>query len=102
MLVDAKKAYYTGGKPIMDDHTYDTLEAVLLKKNPHHRFFKLIGSPNFDTGFPKKTHTMPMGSQNKVTSYTELQKYFQLKDVPTDAGFIVQPKCDGLSLEIES
>ena len=25
LLIDAKKVYYTGGKPIMDDHTYDTL-----------------------------------------------------------------------------
>jgi DNA ligase (NAD+) len=101
LLVSAKKAYYTGGKPIMDDATYDTLEEILRQKNPHHRFFKLIGSPNFDTGFPKKTHTMPMGSQNKVTSFSELKKYFELKKISQETDFVVQPKCDGLSLEIE-
>ncbi|HEX8923344.1 MAG TPA: NAD-dependent DNA ligase LigA [Patescibacteria group bacterium] len=101
MLINAKKAYYTGGKPIMDDHTYDTLEEVLRQKNPYHRFFTKVGAPNFDTGFDKKKHVMPMGSQNKVTSFPELEKYFRLKDIPADSEFIVQPKCDGLSLEIE-
>ena len=108
LLVDAKKAYYTSGKPIMDDHTYDTLEEVLRKKAPYHRFFAKVGTPNFDTGFNKKKHVIPMGSQNKVTSYTELLKYFELnlKRVSSNVdsqreSYVVQPKCDGLSLEIE-
>ena len=54
ILVTAKKAYYTGGKPIMDDHTYDTLEEILRQKSPHHRLFSKVGHANFDTGFTKK------------------------------------------------
>lgn len=108
LLIEAKKAYYTTPSPIMDDPTYDTLEEILRQKAPHHRFFTKIGTPNFDTGFAKKKHIMPMGSQNKVTGYDELVKYFtlNLKRVSSDvsavtADYVVQPKCDGLSLEIE-
>ena len=108
ILIDAKKAYYTSGKPIMADHTYDTLEATLRQKSPHHRLFQKIGHPNFDTGFAKKRHTMPMGSQNKVSNYLDLVHYFELKKVfpllsskeGDGGGFVIQPKCDGISLEI--
>lgn len=101
LLVEAKKAYYTSGKPIMDDATYDTLEEILLKKNPYHRIFQKVGHKNFDSGFTKKKHQMPMGSQNKVNNYSDLVHYFELKKIPANTDFIIQPKCDGLSLEIE-
>ena len=101
LLIDAKKVYYTTSKPIMDDHTYDTLEEILRQKNPHHRIFSKAGHPNFDTGFPKKKHSIPMGSQNKVNNFSDLIHYFELKKIPQNSEFIVQPKCDGLSLEIE-
>lgn len=100
LLINAKKAYYTSGKPIMDDHTYDTLEEILRKKSPHHRLFSKVGNPNFDTGFNKKHHVMPMGSQNKVNKFEDLIHYFELKKTPISE-FVVQPKCDGISLEIE-
>jgi len=99
LLLDAKKAYYTGGKPIMDDHTYDTLEEILRLKLPNHRIFTKVGSPNFDTGFDKKNHVMPMGSQNKVTNITDLIHYFELKKIKINE-FAVQPKCDGISVEL--
>jgi len=108
ILIEAKKAYYTTGKPIMDDHTYDTLEEVLKKKSPYHRIFSKVGHENFDTGWEKKAHSMPMGSQNKVSSYDDLVHYFELKNKSSpflqkgaEGGFLVQPKCDGISLEIE-
>ncbi|HQI13382.1 MAG: NAD-dependent DNA ligase LigA [Candidatus Shapirobacteria bacterium] len=108
ILIEAKKAYYTTGKPIMDDHTYDTLEEVLKKKSPYHRLFSKVGHENFDTGWEKKAHSMPMGSQNKVSTYDDLVHYFELKNKSspflqkgTEGGFLVQPKCDGISLEIE-
>ncbi len=107
ILVDAKKAYYTTGRPLMDDHTYDTLEAVLKKKSPYHRLFSKVGHDNFDTGWEKKSHSIPMGSQNKVSTYKDLIHYFELKNKSspflqrgTRGGFLVQPKCDGISLEI--
>jgi len=101
LLIDAKKAYYTGGKPIMDDHTYDTLEEILKQRSPHHRIFSKVGHDNFDTGWPKKTHTHPMSSQNKVNTYSDLVHYFELKKVGSLTEFVVQPKCDGISLELE-
>ncbi|MDP4009416.1 MAG: NAD-dependent DNA ligase LigA [Candidatus Shapirobacteria bacterium] len=107
LLVEAKKAYYITSKPIMDDHTYDTLEEILRQKSPYHRLFSKVGNQNFDTGFNKKKHTMPMGSQNKVNIYTDLIHYFELKqkaagDIDMNSiSYVVQPKCDGISLEIE-
>ncbi len=108
LLINAKKAYYTTSKPIMDDHTFDTLEEILHQKNPYHRLFSKVGNPNFDTGFNKKKHSMPMGSQNKVNKIDDLIHYFELKKVlpllvkkGDRGGFVVQPKCDGISLEIK-
>jgi DNA ligase (NAD+) len=101
LMMDAKKAYYTTGKPIMDDHTWDILEDTLRKINPHHRIFTKVGNKNFDTGFDKKRHSMPMGSQNKVNIFEDLVHYFELKKISDQTDFVVQPKCDGISLEIE-
>ena len=101
LLMDAKKAYYTTSKPIMDDHTFDTLEEILHQKNPYHRIFTKAGHKNFDTGFSKKKHAMPMGSQNKVNRIEDLIHYFELKKISSNTDFVVQPKCDGISLEIE-
>jgi len=101
LLIDAKKIYYTTGQPIMDDHTYDTLEEILRQKNPHHRIFSKVGNPNFNTGFEKKKHNLPMGSQNKVNTLEELIHYFELKKIPNESKFSIQPKCDGISLAIE-
>ena len=100
LLIDAKKTYYTTGKPIMDDHTYDTLEDILRKINPHHRIFTKAGTSKFITGFDKKKHSMPMGSLNKVNKIDDLIHYFELKKIPLNTDFVVQPKCDGISLEI--
>jgi len=101
LMMEAKKAYYTTGKPIMDDHTWDILEDTLRKKLPYHRIFTKVGNKNFDTGFAKKHHIMSMGSQNKVNIFDDLVHYFELKKIPKDTDFVVQPKCDGISLEIE-
>lgn len=101
LLMNAKKAYYTTGKPIMDDHTFDTLEEILKVKNPYHRLFSKVGNSNFDSGFDKKKHIMPMGSQNKANTFDEMVHYFELKKISTNTDFIVQSKCDGISLEIE-
>jgi DNA ligase (NAD+) len=100
LLIEAKKAYYTTGKPIMDDHTYDTLEDLLRQKAPYHRIFKKIGTSQFATGWAKKKHLYPMTSQNKVAAYHDLIRYFELKKIPANTAFVVQPKCDGLSLEL--
>ena len=100
LMIDAKKAYYTSGKPIMDDHTWDILEDTLRKKLPYHRIFTKVGTTHFNTGFDKKSHSIPMGSQNKVNRLDDLIHYFELKKIPKNTEFVVQPKCDGISLEI--
>ncbi|MDD4937712.1 MAG: NAD-dependent DNA ligase LigA [Candidatus Shapirobacteria bacterium] len=101
LLIEAKKAYYVESKPIMDDHTWDILEDTLRQKLPYHRVFTKVGASEFVTGFDKKKHIMPMGSQNKVNKIDDLIHYFELKKIPSNTNFVVQPKCDGISLEIE-
>jgi len=101
LLIEAKKTYYTTEKPIMDDHTFDVLEDILRKTNPHHRIFSKAGTSKFVTGFEKKKHQVSMGSQNKVNKIDDLIHYFELKKISKDIDFVVQPKCDGISLEIE-
>jgi DNA ligase (NAD+) len=100
LLIEAKKTYYTSGKTIMDDHTFDVLEDVLRKKLPYHRIFTKAGTSSFITGFDKKSHSIPMGSQNKVNTIDDLIHYFELKKIPANTEFVIQPKCDGISLEI--
>ena len=100
ILIEAKKAYYTTGKPVMDDATYDTLEDILQQKLPYHRLFSKVGTPIFNTGFEKKPHTIPMGSQNKVKTLEELKKYFDRQRLPTNTQFVVQDKLDGISIEL--
>ena len=90
LLIEAKKAYYTTGKPIMDDHTYDTLEDLLRQKAPYHRIFKKIGTSQFATGWAKKKHLYPMTSQNKVAAYHDLIRYFELKKIPANTAFVVR------------
>lgn len=101
LMIEAKKAYYVTSKPIMDDHTWDILEDTLRQKLPYHRVFTKVGASEFVTGFDKKKHSMVMGSQNKVNKIDELIHYFELKKIPNKTDFVVQPKCDGISLEIE-
>jgi len=100
ILMSAKKAYYTSAKPIMDDHTFDVLEEILKQKAPYHRIFSKVGNKNFNTGFDKKKHSMPMGSLNKVNLYEDLVHYFELKKINTTE-YLIEPKCDGISLEVE-
>ena len=101
LLIEAKKAYFTTDKPIMDDHTFDILEDILRQKLPYHRIFTKAGTTKFVTGFDKKKHQVSMGSQNKVNTFDDLVHYFELKKISRNTDFIVQPKCDGISLEIE-
>ena len=101
LLIEAKKAYFTTDKPIMDDHTFDVLEDILRQKLPYHRIFTKAGTSKFITGFEKKKHKVSMGSQNKVNKIDDLIHYFELKKISENTIFVVQPKCDGISLEIE-
>lgn len=41
-----------------------------------------------------------MGSQNKVNTFEDLVHYFELKKININE-YVIQPKCDGISLEIE-
>ena len=44
LILDAKKAYYNSGKPIMDDITHDTIENCLKLIKPNSKVLKQVGA----------------------------------------------------------
>lgn len=94
-------AYYNGHE-IIDDASYDTFKDVVYKHLPpdHPRLEKVghsVCSP-----WPKKKHTILMGSQNKVSTEQEIINW--VKKITVDLNlkkpeWILQNKIDGFSLE---
>jgi DNA ligase (NAD+) len=106
-LLTAAQAYYGGGTPVMTDAEFDALEAELLEADPDSDVLKRIGSPPDDgSGWPKVTHTIPMGSLSKAQSWDEMQDWMakctrDLRVQQSDHSshpIIVTEKLDGISL----
>lgn len=96
-LKDWRKAYYNG-EPKVSDAEFDDLEDQLRQLDPENEYFDGIGED--DSGnFPKAKHVLLMGSQDKCNTVEDIVKklkHFAGKKV----ALIVEPKCDGLSLEL--
>lgn len=74
-----KDAYYNG-KPLVDDATYDALEAELRRVAPEHPLLEEVGSPiRQGRKWRKRRHEYPMASLNKVQTPAQLQAW--AKDV---------------------
>jgi len=106
-LITAAQAYYNGGNAVMTDAEFDALEEQLRKVDPGSDVLKRIGSPPEDgSGWPKVTHTIPMGSLSKAQSWGEMQDWMakcdrDLRSQHGDSnprGVIVTEKLDGISL----
>ena len=93
-LKDWRKAYYNGEPKVSDAD----LEDQLRQLDPENEYFDGIGED--DSGnFPKAKHVLLMGSQDKCNTVEDIVKklkHFAGKKV----ALIVEPKCDGLSLEL--
>jgi len=89
----AKDAYYNSGTPILSDAEYDAIEEELLALAPDSPALA-VGAPVYGT---RARHSRPMGSQDKVHSRAEFEKWFSLRGSP-DCGFVASLKCDGGSV----
>jgi len=82
-ILRAKQAYYFGGSPIMTDSAYDALEDALKKIDPNNRVLAIVGAPvPPDNQLKRAKHSRPMGSQEKVHTEEELEKWLTSRENP--------------------
>lgn len=94
---EAKTAYYNG-TPIMSDAAFDELEDRLRALDPKHPAIASVGAPlPVSTAFEKVPHSIPMGSQAKVTTEDELRAW--ASRVMDGCFYVVSEKLDGISVE---
>lgn len=95
----AKQAYYFSPTPIMSDLDFDKLEDEIREEDPNEPCLKLVGAPvPKTTPHEKATHLIPMGSQERVKTWEQLQRWERLRANNTEARFHASYKGDGASI----
>jgi DNA ligase (NAD+) len=88
---------YYNSQPVISDSEFDALWDELKRLDPANVLFKTVGK---DSGnFPKASHLMKMGSQEKAANPDEFRAW--AKKHPEIAEYAVQYKLDGASLELQ-
>lgn len=78
LILKAKQAYYFGAHAIMSDAAYDALEEELAALAPDHEVLKIVGAPVPPDGILEKApHRIAMGSQSKVNSALDFEKWYE-------------------------
>jgi len=95
-ILEADRAYYSSGHPIMSDQEYDALKDFVREKDPDHPILSKIGDTP-SSSWEKTAHEINMGSLNKVHSEDEFRIWSEKFKGQT---FVAQPKLDGLSLSL--
>jgi DNA ligase (NAD+) len=96
-LRKASKAYYEGEDSGLSDAEFDALREELELLDPDNPFLKEVGA-DASSVWPKVEHIRPMGSQKKITTREELDKW---RDKYTGGGPLFwSEKLDGSSLEL--
>lgn len=92
---EASKAYYAGSDPIMTDADFDTLTALLENAGVEEE----VGH-GYVPEDPATTikHQYPLLSLQKVREIAEIEKW--AKKHPLFPNYVIQPKYDGLALDI--
>lgn len=96
VLKKASNAYYND-VPIMCDSEFDHLVELLKEVDCDNNFLKEIGAAS-NSPLTKVSHKIPMGSLNNVNSNEEFMKW--VKTIGFTDSFVVQPKLDGVSIEL--
>lgn len=92
------QAAYYNDEALVSDEEFDALWDELRQKDPTNPLLTSeIGNDSAD-GFPKAKHTILMGSQDKVNTQEELEKW--LAKFPETEEFTISKKCDGISIEL--
>ena len=102
-LIDkANDAYYTDGDAIMEDARYDKLKDELKQLNPSDPRLTQVGSSvDRNSILQKKSHTIPMGSQQKATNEKEFRDWFSRTGISPTEKFHASFKMDGGSYSLE-
>jgi DNA ligase (NAD+) len=88
---------YYNSQPVISDAEFDALWDDLKRLDPANVLFKTVGK---DSGnFPKASHLMKMGSQEKAANPDEFRVW--VKKHPEITEYVVQYKLDGASLELQ-
>lgn len=95
-ILEADRAYYSGGHPILSDQEYDALKDYIRSKEPDHPILSKIGDTP-SSSWEKTAHEINMGSLNKVHTEDEFRSWAEKYKGQT---FVAQPKLDGLSLSL--
>lgn len=88
---------YYNEQPEISDAEFDALWDDLRELAPEHELFSRVGVDGA-SGFPKRMHLMPMGSQDKASSEEQFLKWSRRVSHPR---YIVQHKLDGASIELQ-
>ena len=103
-LIDrADHAYYTGGTgTLMEDAVYDGLKDELKVLAPDDVRLKRVGAPVPEAGMlAKRTHTIPMGSQQKAMNREEFMAWVEGLPDGRSTLLMADLKADGGSVSFE-
>jgi DNA ligase (NAD+) len=99
LLLKAKQAYYFG-TPIMSDVQYDALEDKIRAQDPADPVLALVGAPiPKDKLLQRAPHQIHMGSQEKVNSFEELERWWKNRYKGSE-DFHASYKADGGSISL--
>jgi DNA ligase (NAD+) len=100
-LIDkADNAYYTTGTSIMEDARYDKLKVELASLNPSDTRLLTVGNSVRDSILQKKTHSIPMGSQDKALNEGEFDAWIKSNNLDKTV-LHASHKMDGGSFSLE-
>ncbi len=97
-LRDASQKYYDDGTSPMSDSQFDTKLRELKELDPNNSFLREIGAPVTNIPLAKIPHKIAMGSLSNLFTEEELSTWLKSKRPNID--FVVQPKLDGISVEL--
>lgn len=92
LIQDLNYSYYIDGKSLLTDEMYDYVKEELQNRNPKHPILKEIGISNI------RKVKLPyfMGSMDKIKNDDKVLNNW-LKKYPSDKGYVISDKLDGIS-----
>lgn len=96
-LIQHHQECYYNGEPEIPDAEFDLLYDELRRLDPGSQFLRAIGADGTDR-WPKRSHLMVMGSQDKAADPETFLKWAAKVD---HGEYIVQFKMDGASMELQ-
>lgn len=95
--LEAARAAYTAGNPILSDAEYDALEDLIRSHDPNHPALAPVGAAPV-SGWSKVKHSIPMGSLNKAQNQADMEHWFPAR--ADYMGVVVMGKCDGIAIAL--